>query len=93
MYKKKDKKVMVIAAIIVAAIVAVIYILPGVIGSFGEKKEVQEKVRAGLEKLMPRNITSPFSQPLTGPEFTLPTSFATFRLKAVVMRERRIVFV
>lgn len=52
MYKKKDKKVMVIAAIIVAAIVAVIYILPGVIGSFGEKKEVQETEPAEYEVLI-----------------------------------------
>ena len=42
---------------------------------------------------MPRNITSPLLQPLNEPELTLPTSFATFRLKEVVTFERRMTLV
>ena len=52
MYKKKDKKVTVIAAVVVVAFIAAIYILPGVLGSFGEKKEVQETEPAEYEVLI-----------------------------------------
>ena len=52
MYRKKDKKVMVIAAAVVIAFIAAIYILPGVFGSFGEKKEVQETEPAEYEVLI-----------------------------------------
>ena len=52
MYRKKDKKVMVIAAVIVVAFIAAIYILPGVFGSFGEQKEVEETEPAEYEVLI-----------------------------------------
>ena len=43
---------MVIAAAVVIAFIAAIYILPGVFGSFGEKKEVQETEPAEYEVLI-----------------------------------------
>ena len=43
---------MVIAAVVVIAFIAAIYILPGVFGSFGEKKEVQETEPAEYEVLI-----------------------------------------
>ena len=52
MYRKKDKKVMVIAAAVVIAFIAAIYILPGVFGSFGKKKEVQETEPTEYEVLI-----------------------------------------
>ena len=54
MYKKKDKKVMIIAGAIVVAFIALIYILPGLGNSFG-KKEPEETEEISYEVLIHKN--------------------------------------
>ena len=42
MYRKKDKKVMIIAAAVVIAVLAAIYIVPGIFSGFGSKQATEE---------------------------------------------------